>query len=133
MRKLLVYALVIPLLFTLGASVGWTQQAGTYRETIPAGSGTVSYTVVVTSNVCHVDGGGNQEVSYFTSYFSDFSYKVSGVTTSLSGTDYTVDIKDGGPGCPSLSYPSVTLTGTGVQIYFKPTVFSTTQGTATVE
>jgi hypothetical protein len=106
--------------FTLAISVAF---AGTY--TIPAGEGTLTYSVTVTSHQCELHPGDFS--TYDTSTYDDFSYTVSGKTTPLTGEDYTDD--GSGTGTCLKDYPTITFdVSPGVQIVFTPS--GTTGGTA---
>lgn len=111
------------------AAVSATAQI--YHETIPAGSGTLSYTVTVTINYCTATG--TDHLPYWFSAYSGFSYKVSGTTTALAGGD---DTTTGTPthlcGPPS-NYPPVTLSSSGIEIIFTPSgTFGGSAAVATV-
>jgi hypothetical protein len=91
--------------------------AGTY--TIPAGSGTLTYTETTTSVACSyfdINHIVNSTDSHYT--YTNFSYTVSGVTTPLSGGT-TVDVGNGEGSCINLKL-AVWLTSTFIDVYFTP-------------
>jgi hypothetical protein len=123
MKTTLSHACLVLLIFVLTSGAALAQ--GKYNETIPAGSGTLSYAVTVALNGCRgTAGGGNTSFSY-TSTYSDFSYKVSGTTTSLTGSDVAEWIL-----CSpeSQSTPSITLFAPSVAIVFTPDIGSAYNG-----
>jgi hypothetical protein len=102
--------------------------------TIPAGSGTLSFTVATVTHQCvnHLD----QTVTYQVNTFTNFSYSLSGTTTPLIGTDvdeFTLGL--GGNTCPN-TQPPVTLYGAPGFPYTNQAVITftplSTSGTATV-
>ena len=120
---------------------GSAAPAQTYNETIPAGAGTLSYTVTDTRVGCTIPlvgkattpggpltppPGGNSY--YWIASFNSFSYTASGVTTPLSGSVTAIDSGGRVGTCPAPSYPTVMLTGGSVEIMFTPS--GLTGGTA---
>jgi hypothetical protein len=118
-RQTLVRTFVVRLCSSLVLAMltAGTASAGTY--TIPAGSGTVSYTETTTSVQCsyfyinHIVYGTDYHYTY-----SGFSYKVAGVTTPLTGGT-TVDVGNGEGSCVSFSL-AVWLTSTTIDVHFIP-------------
>jgi len=97
--------------------------ATAYNETISVGLGTMSYIATVSTLTCQVFVGHQLEtVHYYDVAYSSFSYLASGVTTPLTGSVNSVYDTGYIPGqpCPKSSFPTVTLTGGGVQIAFTP-------------
>jgi hypothetical protein len=92
--------------------------------TIPAGSGTLTYTATPTQLACmFVLGAHTYSGEYYDTTYSSFSFTISGITTPLNGMDHSVYSPDGiEPGsCPKSSFPPVTLTGAGVaDVVFTP-------------
>jgi hypothetical protein len=115
-------------IFLLAAlTVGAAKASTTETVTITAGSGTLTYTAVITTVTC-VSGLG-KTVDYSDISFSSFSYSVSGTTTQLAGSDFA---NTPAPACDIKgSLPPVTLTGVGVQVVFTPSDVAG-KGTATV-
>lgn len=130
---------LVVILFALTARVA---SATTYNETIPAGSGTLSYTAVATvDGQCGVGLVEKQNATplvignptyYYLTAFSSFSYTLSGVTTPLSGGGSSFyDPVGGRDGCVPSNMPPITLTAPGIDIVFTPNTSYT--GYATVE
>ncbi len=130
MGKTILRAVLAPIMFTAIASVAFGQ-AGTYNENNPAGSGTLSCTVKVSDGDCYAGGSTYKPTIYTESYYSNFSYVVSGTSTPLSGVDESIWDKGSGGTCPASTWPSVALTGTDVQGTF--TLSGTTGGTASFQ
>lgn len=104
-------------MFTLTAAVALAQ---TYKETISAGSGSVTYTVAVSSSECYQGGSTYKPTTYYMSSYSGFSYTVSGTTTQLTGGVFAYDGPSGG-NCPAIYQPTTTLTGSpAIVIDFTP-------------
>jgi len=100
--------------------------AGTF--TIPAGSGTLTYTATYTSQTqeCVLDGHVYYE-TVFQSTYSNFSFTISGTTTALNGGDSTHSaICNYNPA----SFPPITFYVSGFQIVFTPS--GNTAGSAAV-
>jgi hypothetical protein len=87
--------------------------------TIPAGSGTLSFTVTTYTYQCvnHLD----QVTTYTYNVFTNFSYTLSGKTTPLGGmdADYFVD-GIGGNTCPTPTDPPISWTVSPDVITFTP-------------
>ncbi len=129
MKKMLPHACLLLFALTPGAAL-----AGTF--TIPAGPGTLSYTAVATryeacaeQEVVKLDGTAPLTPIYgFESTYSDFSFTLSGTTTSLSGS---VSTESPVPDCGIAgSYPTITFTLNDELIVFTPSL--TTGGSATL-
>jgi hypothetical protein len=98
--------------------------AGTY--TIPAGSGTLTYSETTTTYPCVIRQGDNSSYSFST--YSSFSYKSSsGVTTPLSGK--LIAYWGSGAGSCIRAILPITFITPGFGIVFTPTSY--TGGTAT--
>jgi hypothetical protein len=120
MKKTILLAYLVLLMLTSGTALAQTQ----YNETIPAGSGTLSYTVTVYPKECTLpppvsrnpissSAGVHADTTqtYYLSDYSAFSYTVSGTKTPLSGSEETITNNDPLPeGCGvKSSYPVLTL------------------------
>lgn len=119
MRTKILQAPLTLLMFAFTVSPASAQVLGTYNETIPAGTGTLSYTVTDERVPCTVGGKAGTAV-YLSAHYSSFSYTASGVTVPLSGSVTSVYDGEGIGTCPADSFPSVTLTGGGVEVAFTP-------------
>jgi hypothetical protein len=108
-----------PLVFAAALLCSGTAFAQT-KETIPAGSGTLSYTVTNTSPEC----GEPIEKPYFEAVFGGFSYTLDGTTTQFGGNEETETIYDSHPGeyCPYNFTEPITLILPAVaqQVLFTP-------------
>jgi hypothetical protein len=88
---------------SFGSAFG--QTSGT--RTIPAGSGTLTYSWFTYTYNCISDF---RRDTYYKTNYSGFSYTVSGTTVPLVGQTHTLDNTHVGYyGCPTSSYPPVTL------------------------
>jgi hypothetical protein len=80
MKKTILNACLVLLMFTLTAGVALATQFGPYTRTIPAGTGTLTYTVSYTVTDCNRSGSLE-----YSSYYDDFSYKsASGLVTPIA-------------------------------------------------
>jgi hypothetical protein len=114
------FACLVMLALTASAALGGT-------ITIPAGSGTLSFTENTIYPGCVNKMG--QDTTYDQYNYSNFSYSVGGVNTPLTGTDQALFSVVGGS-CPAPKLPPVTFITTTAEIVFTPTDLGS--GTATV-
>jgi hypothetical protein len=112
--RTILHACFVLLIFPLTAGPAIAQQGqGTFDLSIPAGSGTLYYTVAVTAQSDAQCGN-----VLITSTYSNFSYTVSGTTTALEGSDTA-----SWNACTGLvSNPTVSLWAPSAEIVFTPTV-----------
>jgi len=120
MRKTILQAFFVSIMFTLTAGVA-------SAVTIPAGSGTLTYTEKETEVTCTSGDVGTS--SYWSYQYSGFSYTASGVTTPLSSGDYYANSP--APKCDiAASWPNLGFMVTTSQAQ-TTIVFSTESDTAT--
>ncbi|MGA7220118.1 MAG: hypothetical protein WBX38_17515, partial [Candidatus Sulfotelmatobacter sp.] len=120
MRKTISRIVVVLVTLALATAVA---SATTYNESISAGLGTLKYTATVTTLTCQEFIGHQLRTNtYYQTSYASFSYVASGVTTALTGSVTSTDDAGYIPGqpCPESKFPSVTLTGGGVEVAFTP-------------
>jgi hypothetical protein len=120
MAKTILCACLTLLALTLGTKAVSAQDInyGTYNESVPAGSGTLSYTVIVSQPI-----GCGEWVTYLTSTYYNFSYAVGGTTYPLTGrvvADHGSSIDT----CPGTTAPPLELWAPSDEITFTPTSYS---------
>lgn len=118
MGKSMVRVFLVSLAVVLTAHLA---SAGTY--TISAGTGTLTYTANAQKAFCSGFVAHQQvTVTYYQTTYSAFSYSAAGSTVPLSGSVTSTD--DAGyfatSNCPKSNFPSVSLTGGGVEVAFTP-------------